>query len=82
MDQGQKLFGVKGSPLGINQGESVAEQDQGSRARRDKKETQKDLASVESESIIQHTLHTKSTEEEEGVLRDQELPWNCSLEKT
>ena len=68
--------------MGINLGESYAEQDQGSRARRDKKETQKDLASVESESVIQHTLHTKSTEEEEGVLGNQKLPWDPRLKET
>ena len=82
MDQGQKLFGVKGLPLGINQGESVAEQDQGSRAIGDKRETQESQASVDSESVIQYTLDTNSTEEEEGILGDQKLPWNPRFKET
>ena len=82
MDQGQKLFGVKGSPLGINKGESVAEQDQGSRAINDIRETQESQESVDSESVSHNTLETNSTEEEEGILRDQELSWDPRLEET
>ena len=82
VDQGLKLYGVKGLPLWENLGESVAKQDQGSSAEDDIRETQESQASVDSESVSHNTLETKSTEEEEGVLRDQELPWNPSLEET
>ena len=68
--------------MGIDQGESVAEQDLGSRAIGDKRETQESQASVDSESVSHNTLETNSTEEEEGILGDQKLPWNPRFKET